>query len=596
VFVLTNKIRKSLWAKNAVKPLIVGLDIAIQETLAVSVRTGHEEVLPSGLSVNKKKADSGLKAARTRPYGFSMNPGVSANDPRPRQIWKLGLLLVAFAACAMPHSSLFAQEPSSTSPARIYAQGALLWIYERPERDPAPLGVLRAGQSVALRAEQGHKIGDPVKKGCGRGWYAVEPAGYVCLDHDASDQPSRYSLNMQELLPREGAHPFFYALSMGTPSYRRVPHPSEWARKERVFGQAERRPLPPHWQGHEELATNPKLSLSPMPLYLLDGGSVSRSVEKRLVRRDVPFGSMLALTQTFAAEGRQFGQSADGTIVPMDRMVVFQPSTFEGVVLDPSAVSLPLGWSRKRMRFFRLAPHPECQLETKSPLIVSNQDGQLSRPQKLPASCLLAEEEHSALRERHPLSGRVVTVLGTAFAEIKSSERWLPVQDLFVAQRQTPPSRLGSDTQEKWIAFSVSNGTLTAYEGSKPVFSTLASPGIGGVPAPNADPLSTRTTPIGTFRITFKYRSDDMSPEHSEHRKFWIAEVPHAMYFDQPFAIHVAYWHQSFGEPMSGGCINVSPQDGKRLFDFTSPTVPTKWYGAGSSAAFGLGTTIVIQR
>src|SRR5690606_34122452 len=123
-----------------------------------------------------------------------------------------------------------------------------------------------------------------------------------------------------------------------------------------------------------------------------------------------------------------------------------------------------------------------------------------------------------------------------------------------------------------------------------------ASPGIGGVPARGADPLSTRTTPVGTYRIQFKHWTDDMSPEQTEHRDFWIADVPFAMYFKQPFAIHVAYWHESFGEPMSGGCINVSPKDGARLFAFSVPPLPAGWYGVGASKTFGYGTTVVIDR
>ncbi|HXS16034.1 MAG TPA: L,D-transpeptidase, partial [Polyangiaceae bacterium] len=102
--------------------------------------------------------------------------------------------------------------------------------------------------------------------------------------------------------------------------------------------------------------------------------------------------------------------------------------------------------------------------------------------------------------------------------------------------------------------------------------------------------------PVGRFRITFKYRSDDMSPEQSEHRDYFIADVPFALYFQQPFAIHVAYWHETFGMPMSGGCINVSPRDGERLFTMTSPRVPDDWYAAGPSPVLGQGTQIVVRR
>jgi hypothetical protein len=87
-----------------------------------------------------------------------------------------------------------------------------------------------------------------------------------------------------------------------------------------------------------------------------------------------------------------------------------------------------------------------------------------------------------------------------------------------------------------------------------------------------------------------------MSPEQTEDRSYWIADVPYAMYFKQPFAIHVAYWHESFGEPMSGGCINVSPRDGEYLLSFADPQLPEGGYGVAASSAFGAGTTVVIDR
>lgn len=213
-----------------------------------------------------------------------------------------------------------------------------------------------------------------------------------------------------------------------------------------------------------------------------------------------------------------------------------------------------------------------------------------------------------ALREAVQLTGRVVEVAGTRFAETAASpgggRSWLATSYLYIAEKKSAAGQRNDSGEpieangslRKWIHFSIGEGTLVSYVGDQAVFATLASPGIGGVPAHGADPLDTRTTPVGTYRIHFKHVSDDMSPEQTEDRKFWIADVPFAMYFKQPFAIHVAYWHESFGEPMSGGCINVSPRDGARLFDFTGPTLPQGWYGVGSSPAFGYGTTVVIER
>lgn len=508
----------------------------------------------------------------------------------PRQ---LGHFFAALAAMLTVGS----QAPASDDPQRIYADSFLLWIYEDPERDPAPIGYLRAGQSAAL------KSGKPVtKRGCSGGWFAIEPAGYVCLDRYASLSPTRYVESMQRLAAEPGPYPFEYALSMGTPSYRRVPTPEEWRRRERKYGDAKPRPLPPHWRGHEELVTDRDLPLRARPSFLQGDGSVVHEKERRLVRRKVPFGSMLAITRAFESDGRVFLQSADGTIVPRDRMRLFGRSRFEGIELEHGR-QLPLAWPRKTTRRYELAPRSDCQ-----PFPPASNEKQ-DEPKHLDEECL--SPRPSTVSARLPLasSGRQVQIAGTRFIEIvdelspdakEELPYWLPTSYLFLARSRTPPASLSAPIESgeapKWIHFSIGQGTLVAYEGTQPVFATLASPGIGGQPKPGGSSLSDRTTPLGVYRIHFKHRSDDMSPEHGEHRSFWIADVPFAMYFKQPFAIHAAYWHESFGEPMSGGCINVSPQDGKRLFDWTDPQLPPSWYGVGAGQDFGLGTTVAIDR
>ncbi len=47
-------------------------------------------------------------------------------------------------------------------------------------------------------------------------------------------------------------------------------------------------------------------------------------------------------------------------------------------------------------------------------------------------------------------------------------------------------------------------------------------------------------------------------------------------YFEDGYALHGAYWHDRFGVPKSHGCINLAPEDARRLFFFTEPEVPTR--------------------
>lgn len=49
-------------------------------------------------------------------------------------------------------------------------------------------------------------------------------------------------------------------------------------------------------------------------------------------------------------------------------------------------------------------------------------------------------------------------------------------------------------------------------------------------------------------------------------------------------AIHSTYWHNNYGEPMSHGCVNVTPEDAKFVFRWSRPEVP---YGDGKMEVTG---------
>ncbi len=499
-----------------------------------------------------------------------------------------GKPFVAVAETSSPASEVRAQEE------RLWADGYITWIYEEPKRSRHAIGYLRAGTSVALRETE------PVsRRGCARGWYAVQPVGYVCLDRNVSLSSTRYSRSMATIAPAPGAFPFHYALSYGTPTYRRLPTVDEAARAERRFGPAGVfRPMPSFWRGREQLAIPAPIQPSgPRPKHLDGKGSASEATARELVRRDLPYGSMMAYTAAFAEEGRTWLVSADGTVVPSDRVRAFRPSAFRGVELGPAdgSPSLPIGWPRVEAAVFTLRDDPGCRCDDAEP------DCGLAE------SCLVQTSETVPVREPLPVGREKRLVGGTEYwviedrtiprrpASSRETVRLLRTEDVRVAfELDKPPVPIGLG--EKWIAFSISRGTLVAYEGERAVFATLASPGKGGVPRSGGDSLGDRTTPTGVFRLQFKHWTDDMSPESGEHRSFWIAEVPFAQYFQQPFAIHVAYWHESFGEPMSGGCINVSPHDGHRLFGFTDPPLPPGWHGVGASASTGQGTVVYVER
>jgi lipoprotein-anchoring transpeptidase ErfK/SrfK len=111
---------------------------------------------------------------------------------------------------------------------------------------------------------------------------------------------------------------------------------------------------------------------------------------------------------------------------------------------------------------------------------------------------------------------------------------------------------------ERWINVNLSTQTLTAYEGDQPVFTTAISSG-----------KATHPTVTGLFRVWLRYEKQTMNGYLLGY-DYYIENVPYVMYFYRDYALHGAYWHNSFGVPMSHGCVNLSPDDAAWLYQWSS--------------------------
>ena len=109
---------------------------------------------------------------------------------------------------------------------------------------------------------------------------------------------------------------------------------------------------------------------------------------------------------------------------------------------------------------------------------------------------------------------------------------------------------------ERWIDVNLNTQTLVAYEGETPVFSSLISSGMWNTP-----------TVTGQYRTNMKYESQDMNGYLLGY-DYYLEDVPYVMYFFEDYAIHGAYWHNSFGTPMSHGCVNMNPVDAGWLYNW----------------------------
>ncbi|MFO0614213.1 MAG: L,D-transpeptidase [Polyangiaceae bacterium] len=88
-----------------------------------------------------------------------------------------------------------------------------------------------------------------------------------------------------------------------------------------------------------------------------------------------------------------------------------------------------------------------------------------------------------------------------------------------------------------------------------------------------------KATVKGIFRIHTKFITTTMDSD-TVGEEFELRDVPYVQYFEEGFALHGAYWHDGFGTPKSHGCVNLAPEDARRLFFFTDPQVPYGWHGA----------------
>lgn len=112
----------------------------------------------------------------------------------------------------------------------------------------------------------------------------------------------------------------------------------------------------------------------------------------------------------------------------------------------------------------------------------------------------------------------------------------------------------------KRIVVSRSSQTLTAYEDDVVVMHSLISTGRELTP-----------TPRGTFSVFKKTPSRYMQgplPGISD-QYYDLPGVPWNLYFSHEGAvIHGAYWHDSFGEAYSHGCVNLPPDTAKELYEW----------------------------
>jgi hypothetical protein len=454
------------------------------------------------------------------------------------------------------------------------------WIYEKPKTDAPHAGWLRAGMRV-------RRVKEVEGSGCKGKWFQIEPAGYLCEGHEG------VTTNLNDPIVAAAAQrppdttspfPYGYVTSNGSPLYVRIPTEKQQAAVEGDVAAhlaavtAARAKMDP-----TKLPPLTAVPVGPIPSFLEDhkqapnilpglipSGAVQISQAWKMMR--------LSILSAFESEGRTFYLTTEHFIVPADRMRAARLADFKGVELGEGAEELPMVWVRWK------PPHLH-KLENGKAVLTD---------QILPfqAHARVAKKDH--------------VIDGTRFHELLATPAGMPEATYLV--RSEAVNRVDGATElpynvaadEMWIEVSLLKQTLVLYRGLKPLFITLVSTGVDVM----GDPETSRATPKGHFRIHSKHLSWRMAGDEKPPAKegdqpdprYRIDDVPYVQYFQAGYALHAAFWHDSFGQPKSHGCINLSPRDALWLFGQTSPKVPAGWHGVYSGrAGAAAGTTLIVH-
>jgi hypothetical protein len=444
-----------------------------------------------------------------------------------------------------------------TSGDRLYSKVRFLWIRPEPRQTDTFLGYLSLGDSVRLKggSREAATTGKANSTQCDT-WLAIEPRGFVCVnDESATTDPDDPVIAM--LRPKKADRlspwPYQYGESTGTPIYGSIPPKHQQRREESALEdhlakvrqarlaktEEERVAIDERFAGVDVQLTDKE------PPSLLPLGPLGRTTKVRVVR-----GSTIGFVDSFDADGRAWLLSWDRGVIPRDRVKLYPKSEFHGTPLDDQ-VKLPIA-------FFREA-QPHMRLEASGQVVPA--EGEWPRH----GWVMVSEEQIEHEGKRY-----IVTREGGLLVDVDT---------ISVARRShSPPPQIQAQTQGRrtWIDVSIMGGWLVAYEYDKPVYATMVSAGRGGVPKDGVDPLVTASTPVGRFRVTGKFVTATMVSNAS--KDIIHDEVMYTQNFSGPYALHGAYWHDEWGKGKSGGCVNLSPIDARRLFAWTDPQLPPSWH------------------
>ncbi|MEK6753893.1 MAG: L,D-transpeptidase family protein [Chloroflexota bacterium] len=141
-----------------------------------------------------------------------------------------------------------------------------------------------------------------------------------------------------------------------------------------------------------------------------------------------------------------------------------------------------------------------------------------------------------------------------------------------LTEAEVAPISPDYNPDEKTISVDLDYQSLSCFEGPNEVFFCRISSGKA------YDPITGQisdqfATPAGNLITHWKIISKNMTVGSAQ-AGYSTPAVPWSTFISgDGIAIHGAFWHNAFGEKRSHGCINVSPENAKWIFRWTTPYV-----------------------
>lgn len=547
------------------------------------------------------------------------------------------------APLAAPALSLASAMPAGPVLASIQMH---TWIYAEPKWGGTKLGYLRAG-GVIGRADKPSGT-----SGCPGGWYAVKPAGYVCIGEGAT-------LDMQHPILKATSHrrpdimkpmPYRYGFIRAVaPQYLKVPTKEEqlqyefkllphleyygkhhteinavWPGANDVTDVDRELPLAKAQISHDAMPSKGHKKSAPKGDDDADDDAVEEGGD------DAAPSNKLSVLELFGADtatekapwwltGPQRAVPHLSTFVaPKGAVIAGRVRRHTGLAFLDAFETGPESMERKFAitTDLRLVPISKLKPNVGSPWHGFALDDKLTLPiafsyfpeakkdakQRKPIKVYKGVEGGSPkedgttlfFRQAVQLTGKDKTVGDTRYFEFKDAAgvagKWLRKQDIIIARKPDEWPASFAKGNQKWLDISIIKQTLVLYEGEKPVFVTLISTGQDGM----GDPKTSKSTPRGTFRIREKHVTATMDANEVGN-KFELRDVPWVQYFEAGYALHAAYWHDVYGTARSHGCVNLSPIDARKVFLWSDPPIPQGWHGVTAADETGKGAIVYIH-